>query len=1491
MKSSYQQVVKNLDKFSSAFPKITTLKALVQSVENILEENIDCDHTGLFLYDPSDKRLKLLYAKGFTEDEFIDADKTAMNRHPGLVFKTGKMIHIPDVLLDPLNLTLSSKRSFEVRCRLYLPVMNGNEIVGAFGITDSKPDAYTEDDITILSFICNMAGALYANILNQNLLEVANEQILYLSLLPAESPDPILRIGYNKILLYANNASQHLLDAHQLKKGERVNNAFLAGIEKVLLNGKSVEMEITDGKFVYSFLFTPVESAEYINIYGRDITERKIVEASLQSKTSLLEAQTNATVDAILIVDENQKRILINQKAIEMFNVPQHILTNDDDSLLLKHVVEQTKNPEDFLGGVLSLYDNPFQTSKDLVEFKNGIILKRYSAPVLGEDGKNYGRIWSFHDITEEKKAEDALRKSEEHNSAILKVIPDLMFVLNYDGYFLDYNASEPSLLYSSPAYFLGKHLKEVLPEDVATNFASAIAKVIQSEQMQAFEYTLSIDEVVHYFEARIVIYEKNKTLTIIRDITEKKSAEEELVENREKYQGLSEASFESIFISVKGLCIEQNKAAEEMFGYTTEEAIGSGRYGTDWIAPEYRDMVMKQMLDGVTEPYEAVALKKDGSRFPCMLRGKMMFYKGKDVRVTSLTDITNRKKAEEDLKQISTRLELATLAGGVGVWDFDVIKNILFWDDQMFSLYGVDKNNFKVNYDAWLKALHSEDLVRCNSEIEIALKGEKEFDTEFRLVWPDGSIHYIRAMAIVQRDSAGNPIRMIGTNWDFTEQKQTEKTLLLQTKIQKIMMDMAALFINIPLDQISNTVNESFGVISEFVNADRSRIFIYDDDKRVVSNEYEWFSSRIVNKSSKIEELTFDECTGFLSTLQKCENLYLGDVSSLSKSMFKELMGQQGIKTVLAIPMISGDKCLGFVSFDSLKIDYVYSKESIAVLQLFTHMLVNVKNRVIAENELIETNIYLESATIKANEMTIQAETANKAKSMFLANMSHEIRTPMNAIIGMSDILEEEILSVGQKECVDAIKISAVNLLSIINDVLDFSKIESGNISFEKSPFMLKELIADIVQTFHYDSIKKQIELNYSIDDKTPEVLVGDNTRLRQVLLNLVGNAIKFTKKGSVKIDVRGQTQNAGNCIILFRVSDTGIGISPEKLATIFDRFSQASNETTRKYGGTGLGLTIAKQLVELQGGRIFVDSELDKGTTFSFILTFSSGKQDYINEKEISEVEYSSRSELKGLKVLLAEDNLINQMLAKKIMEKWGAHLDIAENGRIAIDNILQGDYDVILMDIQMPEMDGYETTKYIRTKIPLPKSLTPIIAMTAHALIGESEKCIALGMNDYISKPFEQKALYDKIKRWTRKGIKETENIQLLESLTPEKDFNRRVSDLTYLKGLSDGNNEFVIKMINAFVAETPKMLDGMTLCVQEKSWAELNSVAHKLKSSVGIFGVNSIKDVIKLVEKYSKEQTNLDLLPEMVSKIVQVSSIAILELKGEISKFES
>lgn len=380
---------------------------------------------------------------------------------------------------------------------------------------------------------------------------------------------------------------------------------------------------------------------------------------------------------------------------------------------------------------------------------------------------------------------------------------------------------------------------------------------------------------------------------------------------------------------------------------------------------------------------------------------------------------------------------------------------------------------------------------------------------------------------------------------------------------------------------------------------------------------------------------------------------------------------------------------------------------------------------------------------------LRIKAEQSEKFKQQFLANMSHEIRTPMNAVIGLTSLLLKNNPREDQLRYMNAIKQSADNLLVIINDILDLSKIEAGKMSFEKINFKPAEVIHLLYNILHLKADEKKIALLTEVAPDVPAHLQGDPTRLTQILINLVGNAIKFTEQGSVTIHVSSQLNESDTkiCMLVFQIIDTGIGIAADKLLTIFESFSQASDDTNRKYGGTGLGLTISKQLIELQKGSIAVSSRMGHGTEFCFKIPYERVIEK--DEKEISAATGNLEINLQGLKFLLAEDNEFNQMVAIDTLQDLipGIEIDVAVNGKIALEKVQQTHYDLVLMDIQMPEMGGYEATELIR-QLPPPLNAIKIMAMTANATSEEINKCFQSGVNEYLSKPFKPEELLKKV-----------------------------------------------------------------------------------------------------------------------------------------------
>ncbi|MCP2029694.1 signal transduction histidine kinase/DNA-binding response OmpR family regulator [Flavobacterium sp. HSC-32F16] len=582
------------------------------------------------------------------------------------------------------------------------------------------------------------------------------------------------------------------------------------------------------------------------------------------------------------------------------------------------------------------------------------------------------------------------------------------------------------------------------------------------------------------------------------------------------------------------------------------------------------------------------------------------------------------------------------------------------------------------------------------------------------------------------------------------------------------------------------------------------------------IDESRQWFKSEVgIGISEVPREISFCQYTIMESKMVEINDTFLNE-------RFKDdpnVTGGFKVRFYAGIPLTTPD---GFNIGTLCAIDHV-TKE----------LNENQRNALSIIAKHVVNQLELGTKNIELDKQKKIAERAVLAKDSFLANMSHEIRTPLNAIIGFTDLLAQTKLDTVQRDYIESVQIAGENLLLIVNDILDLSKIESGNLTIELEPFNLKSTLKHVYNLLKV-KVSKDVEFNLFLDADMPEIVIGDQGRLNQILVNLVGNALKFTQEGDVTVSVKMVEETETHYALKFSVKDTGIGIPPKKLKTIFDRFTQAEDSTTRKFGGTGLGLNIVKQLIELQNAEINVKSQQDRGSEFFFVINY---RKSFQAEETSEELTVES---LGKLKILLCEDNVLNQKLVKSVIHNFGFELDVAENGEEGIELLSKNDYDLVLMDLQMPVKDGYQTTEYIRNEM---KSSIPIIAMTAHSLMGEQERCYNVGMDGYVPKPFKQPALLEVIKTVLNPDFRLTRK--------------RRVN-LSFIDEMSSGDQNFRQDMINLFIEKIPNEEIQLEQAFKNQDYDTVKNLAHNMRSSLDLFMLEDLSNCLAVIEQEARQE---------------------------------
>lgn len=688
---------------------------------------------------------------------------------------------------------------------------------------------------------------------------------------------------------------------------------------------------------------------------------------------------------------------------------------------------------------------------------------------------------------------------------------------------------------------------------------------------------------------------------------------------------------------------------------------------------------IAEQVLgDGQTRSLEHRILPHSGvprwMRSTFVLRGESPGVEtpGQALCDVLVEDIDERKRAEEALARLAERLDLATRAAHLGIWDWDIAGDELVWDARMFELYGMTREAFAGNRQAWLSTLHPDDRDACVAAVRHALQNEGSYASEYRVYWADGSLHYLKGHGQVIRDAQGQALRLIGVNYDISERKRSEAEILRHR------------------DHLQELVDEQAANLRAIVECAADGIVTLDQGQHILS-------------CNPAAERMFGYSAG-------------------------EVLGQP---LELLIPEPRSTRFIGAGS------EMQGRRQNASLFPLYiavSQMEVAGEQRFIAVLHDISAQKDAEASLVKARE---EAEAANEAKSAFIANMSHEIRTPMNAIIGMTDLLLESPLQAEQGKLLRSVAQSAKALLGILNDILDLSKLDSGMLELESLPFNLRQLCEEVRELFRANAAAKGLSLELELDPNLPACLIGDPTRLRQVLLNLLGNAIKFTEQGRVSLRVQAAPEPDH---WLFRVEDSGIGIQAARLPLIFERFAQADQSTTRRFGGTGLGTTISRGLVERMGGQIWAQSVEGQGSVFGFDLCLpeAQGMRECTESSALQLPREVPR--IRPLRILLVDDIPLNQELLVRRLQPQGHQFRLAENGRVALELFRQERFDLVLMDAMMPELDGVAATRAMRELEAARGGHVPVIMLSASVLPSDRVRYYEAGADAFVGKPID-------------------------------------------------------------------------------------------------------------------------------------------------------
>lgn len=1262
----------------------------------------------------------------------------------------------------------------------------------------------------------------------KNELKKANKEIYDIALFSKLTPNPLIRIDLAGIIITRNPAAEALATFSYDSQTFLYTEFFTYISQKINFDNEQWTFEAESNGRIFAFLCKPLPNEGYINIYGRDITQFKKDQEELEKLSNIIQQTPNAILitDALGRIEWLNKAFYKNTGySLEEVKgkTPGSVLQGPDTSNETKLFIrEKIRNTQPFICEI-------YNYTKAGV----GYWLRINSQPIFDKNGKLLQYFAITEDITKEKEVNKKLQEFDKRLNLALQKMGDNVWEHDFTtgqtsfsqkefellGYTTDESTSQVDLWYSC----VHKEDKHSLKNNDIKYRRGLI-------DHHSLEYRI-IDKNgnIKWVLDRGVVIEKSSTGLPLRiigthtDITEKKSIEKELEASASRMSSLISNLQAGVLLENEDRKISLiNKRFCELFDMNldTSELIGAN-------CGEATEQSKVKFLNpaGYIERVDTIFKERK------TVIGDVLQLANGRIYERNLIPIWNKDVYSGTLwlfNDITEKLNVAQKLEEQRVFYEEILDNIpsdiAVFDKEHRYLYLNPKAIKDIELRKWLIGKKDEDYIKVRNLPQSILEGRRDIfnavtsskqlkSWEEERVLPDGSITFILRNMYPVLDANYEIKIVIGYGVDITNIKNIQQQIELSEKSYRDVIDNSMAIIT------THDLDGRFLTVNPMV----SKVYGYNDEEMVGHKITEFMLADDATMFTKVYLDKIKEekrATGILRVIHKSGRL----IYNLYNNFLKEDPGKP--------PYIIG-------------------------------FSVDITDRVLAEKELR-----------KAKKIT---EDLARTKQNFLANMSHEIRTPMNAIMGMANQLGKTDLNSTQQFYLNTINSASDNLLVIINDILDLSKIEAGKLTFESIGFEPQLFVLNAMQVLSHRAEEKELKLTNSyFDSKVSKILIGDPYRLNQIMLNLISNAIKFTERGSIDITIHVLSDNTDSQLIKIEITDTGIGMDQEFVQQLFDKFSQEYESVSRKYGGTGLGMSICKDLIELMGGKISATSEKGTGTTVAFELVLKKGTQADLKIKEMIEFD---KDFLVGKKILIVDDNDMNRLVASIILENYGPALFEAKDGNEAIEKVALLQPDLVLMDLQMPVLNGLDATIAIRKT----GNNLPIIALTANAIKGENDKCFASGMNDFVPKPFKEEDLLKVIARWLGKESSITKKqIELDIAITEE---NECLYDLTNLKTISNGNEAFIKKMLHIFCDQTPQMVIDMLAAYDLRDFEKMGSLAHKIKPSIDNLAINSLKQIVRDIEAAGKNKQDNDAITHLLAVFNDITTKVIYQMRQQ------